>query len=551
MIYILYPEIVVLLVATWTYVGGAFTRGESTRWHWFALGGLAVAALQLARQADPGAYGERVAVYGPVTADALMYVARWAALAVGVVFTLATMRPTAAGQSSEIAGSVLMIVAGIMLVAGASELVMLFLGLELISIPTYVLLYLGRRGGRDGGRNDGGRGGDEAVTKYFFLSILSSAVMLYGFSFLYGLSGGAKSPASTTLADIRTALAAAGTAETLSPLANVALVLIVGGLAFKLAAVPFHFYAPDVYQGTSSTNAGLLAVAPKIAAVVALVRILFAMPGMESLALAVVSGIAVLTMTLGNVAALWQTNVRRMLAYSSVAHGGYLLIGLVVALHRGGTDAATTAESGLAATLFYTAVYALASAGAFAALAYLARGAGEIETLDDLAGMGRLHPGVAALMAVFMFSLAGIPPLAGFWGKLAIFTGPLDVYLTGLHGDGETAAAATATATAAETLGRWYLALAIIGVVNAAIAAAYYLRIVAAMYFRPAIDDRQPQGGLGALAAATLCGLAVLAGGIFPGAGLKVARAAGHAVLLPTRPATDGELPPPMQSAAR
>ncbi len=539
---ILYPEIVVLLVATWTYVGGAFTRGESARWHWFALGGLAVAGLQLARQADPGTFVDRVAVYGPVTADALMYVVRWAALAMGFVFVLATMgqttrppgRASAQGPSNEIVGSILMIVAGLMLVAGAGELVMLFLGLELISIPTYVLLYLGRRGAR----------GEEAVTKYFFLSILSSAVMLYGFSFLYGLSGGGEFSASTSLSKIRASLAAADAAGTLSPLADVALVLILAGLAFKLAAVPFHFYAPDVYQGTSSTNAGLLAVAPKIAGLVALVRILFAMPGMESLALAVISAVALLTMTLGNVMALWQTNVRRMLAYSSVAHSGYLLIGLVVALHRTGDG--STAEGGLAATLFYTAVYALASGGAFAALAYLARGSREVESLDDIAGIGRTRPGVAALLAAFMFSLAGIPPLAGFWGKLALFTGPLDVYFASLSG-----AAGTESASAEQSLGLWYLTLAIVGVVNAAIAAAYYLRIVATMYFRPAIDDPEPQGGLGALVAATLCGVAVLAGGAFPGVGLKYAKSASRTTLLQVRPAAEGELPTPAQAAAR
>lgn len=512
---LLYPEIVVLLVATWTYVGGAFATRESARWNWFALGGLAVAALQLYRQLEPTVFTDQVSTFGPMTADALMYLARFVALAVGAVFVLATMRSTPRGQSGEIVGSILMVVAGMMLVAGATELVTLFLALELISIPTYMILYLGRRGA----------GGDEAVTKYFFLSILSSAVMLYGFSFLYGLSGAGGLAASTKLADIRASLVAAEAAGTLSPLASVAFVLVLAGLAFKLAAVPFHFYAPDVYHGTSSVNAGLLAVAPKIAGLIALVRLLFAMPGVESLALAVISAVALLTMTLGNVMALWQANVRRMLAYSSIAHGGYLLIGLVVALHRPEDPAA---HNGLAAALFYAVVYAVASAGAFAALAYLARGTREVETLDDLAGIGRSQPGVAALLAVFMFSLAGIPPLVGFWGKLAIFTGPLDVYLASLPSDG------AVVADSALALGQWYLALAVIGVLNAAVAAAYYLRIVAAMYFRPAIDDAEPQGGLGALAAATLCGIAVIAGGIFPGVGLKYAQSAGRAALAPS-----------------
>lgn len=195
--------------------------------------------------------------------------------------------------------------------------------------------------------------------------------------------------------------------------------LTLAGLCFKIAAVPFHFYAPDVYQGTAHPNAALLSVMPKAAGLVALVRILvIAMPHMEPHSWRVVLVISVLTMTLGNVMAFWQDDLRRLLAYSSIAHSGYMLIGLAVSL---ATGQVAGRWSGLAALWFYLATYAAATIGSFALLEHLGRADRRIDAVEELAGLGRTRPPAAAVLAVCMFSLAGIPPLAGFWGKLLVF----------------------------------------------------------------------------------------------------------------------------------
>ena len=235
-----------------------------------------------------------------------------------------------------------------------------------------------------------------------------------------------------------------------------AMLLIFGGLAFRLTAVPFHFYSPDVYQGTSHANAGLLSTLPKIAGLAALARILLtALPGWEPLGWKAVLVVSVLTMTVGNILALWQNNIRRLLAYSSIAHAGYLLIGVAVALAfrtvaapvatttypatsttaaaksaasdatakegaATATDVTVAGVDGLGAAMFYLAVYIFATLGAFAALVYLSHSQRQIDTLDDIAGLNRTHPMVALVVALFMFSLAGVPPLAGFWGKFSL-----------------------------------------------------------------------------------------------------------------------------------
>jgi NADH-quinone oxidoreductase subunit N len=366
-----------------------------------------------------------------------------------------------------------------MLAAAANDLVLLFVSLELVSIPTYILLYLGRRGVAS----------QESAAKYFFLSILASGMLLYGFCFLYGTTG------STDFSQIRTVLSTPNSVPV--PFIHfflLGLVLMFAGLSFKIAAVPFHFYAPDVYQGTTHGNAALLSVMPKAAGMVVLVRLLVdTMPGSHDFAWQVALALAVLTMTFGNVVALWQDNVRRLLAYSSIAHAGYMLIGLAVGLATVGSP---MKWDGIGALLFYLLVYAIATIGTFAALDYLGRKETQLDTIDELAGLGRTRPAIAALLGVFMFSLAGIPPLAGFWGKLTIFAGALDV--TDME------------------LRPWFITLAVIGVLNAAIAAAYYLRIVATMYFRTPLGTPAAQGGRGPYLAAVACAVLVIAIGLFP-----------------------------------
>lgn len=492
-IYRLLPEAILIIVASLIYVVGVFVTARRV-WAWVAIGALALAAVALLQQ-ELG--GEAVSTAGVSTTtlasdlagriDSLGQYIRWLVLAVGLVLILLSSHPDDDVQEPELIGTLLLAVAGSMLVATTRDLVLLFLGIELISIPTYVLLYLGRRDANS----------PEAAVKYFFLSILSSALTLYGFSFLYGIGG------STDLAGLQLALTSQTDDPTgLTSLATIALVLVFAGIGFKITAVPFHFYAPDVYQATTNGNAGVLAVLPKVAGFVALVRIVaVAMPGMETYGWRIALVLSVLTMTVGNVLGLWQDNIRRLLAYSSIAHSGYMLIGLAVGLAGVSGAAQPTTFDGIGALFFYLAVYSLATAGAFAALTYLGGQGKQIDTVDELAGLARSNPLTALFLAVFLFSLMGIPPLAGFTGKLLIFASALNFNEGGL---------------ADEHVRNWFLALAVIGVLNATIAAGYYLRIVAAMYFRPPLMTPRSAGGRGAAFAAGLCALLVVLIGLVP-----------------------------------
>jgi NADH-quinone oxidoreductase subunit N len=276
------------------------------------------------------------------------------------------------------------------------------------------------------------------------------------------------------------------------------LVLVLAGLGFKIAAVPFHFYAPDVYQGATPVNAGLLAVAPKLAGILAMIRLLTgALPQRADFAWQLAMMLAMLTMTLGNVCALWQQNVRRLMAYSSIAHAGYLLMGVSVGLWGA---ARGVSAGGVAATLVYLTVYALAALGTFAALAVLSDEERELNLVEGLSGLSRARPVVAGALAVCMFSLAGIPPLAGFWGKLSLL--------------GSALRAASAAANGSEAV--WFTALAVVGALNAAVAAAYYLRVIAVMYFRAPQQSWPQAAGIGPVAAMLICAALVLAIGLAP-----------------------------------
>jgi len=479
------PEIILIIFATWIFVGGAFYRNRPW-WTGLSIAAYGLAMIVLAKQyiklEDFFGAGQADTL-GPFAIDALGHGVRWLAVAVGVVFTLMQSGPDRSKLSSERQGLVMLLVVGMMLVAGASELVTLFLGLELVSIPTYALLFLGR--------ND--RANAEATGKYFFLSIFSSAILLYGFSFLYGIAG------STSLVDIHNVIAASGndSAPTgFMTLAPIAAILIIAGLGFKIAAAPFHFYAPDVYQGASNANAGLLAVAPKVAGIVVLARLAaYAMPGDFTFGWQIILVLAMVTMTFGNVCALWQTNLRRLMAYSSIAHAGYMLIGLAVAIAG---DAGSS--GGVAAMILYLTTYSFASLATFAALAYLGEPGKDIDELDQIAGLGRAHSVPAAVIAISMFSLAGIPPLAGFWGKFALFDSTLGI-----------------VSESSGATSNWFLALAIVGAINAAIGAAYYLRVIGTMFFRPQTVAAPGRGGRGVYAAMAISAVLVAFIGLAPG----------------------------------
>jgi NADH-quinone oxidoreductase subunit N len=308
-----------------------------------------------------------------------------------------------------------------------------------------------------------------------------------------------------------------------------AVIFLFGGLGFKIAAAPFHFYAPDVYQSTTNANAGLLAVVPKIAGMVALIRlavVLFPTGLTFGWQLALV--MSAVTMTIGNICALWQNNIRRLMAYSSIAHAGYMLIGLAVGMASTGKE--SVVYSGFSASLLYLVIYAFASLGTFAVLCEVSGGDDEsqIDSVSQLAGMAKRRPWMAGAMAIFMFSLAGIPPLAGFWGKMTLFTGALS------------------TANTADTIGAgasWFMALAIVGVLNAAIAAAYYLRIVGVTYFGEVetgdaeTELAPPRRPLGTAAvAASICALIILIAGLMPGIAVERFNKIGAAIMTPVAP---------------
>ena len=349
---LLWPEVLLVLAATTIYLGGTFQR-SCAWWSIAAVVAYVAAAIALASFGWPSSVASQMS--GPLLLDPMSLGLRWTALVMGLVFTLASSRLASRELASEFIGTLMLLVVGVMLTASANDLVFLFLGLELISIPTYVLLFLGRRD----------RGSAEATMKYFFLSILSSALLLYGFSFLYGLGETTVIAGTAIEPGIREA-SLAPERSTLTSLLPIALVLIVAGMGFRLAAAPFQFYAPDVYQGTTNANAGILAVAPKIAGVAGLIRlVVVAMPSAAEYAWQLAIVLAVLTMTIGNICALWQSNVRRLLAYSSIAHGGYLLIGFAAAAGATAVPAAHL-SGGVTGMLFYVIVYALATMGSFA-----------------------------------------------------------------------------------------------------------------------------------------------------------------------------------------
>jgi NADH-quinone oxidoreductase subunit N len=318
---------------------------------------------------------------------------------------------------------------GMILMAASNDLITVFLGLELMSLALYILVGFRRT------RLDS----SEAALKYFLLGAFASGFLLYGIALLFGATG------TTNLA--RVALFLADSPALGNPMLLIAGLLILVGFAFKVAAVPFHMWTPDAYEGAPTTVTGFMSAGAKAAGFAALLRlVLVAFPPLVDDWKPVLSWIAVLTMTVGNVTALLQTNVKRMLAYSSIAHAGYLLIAVVA----GGLD-------GGSAALFYLAVYSLMNLGAFGVLALLGRGADERVMLSDMAGLGFKSPLLALAMTVFMLSLGGIPPTAGFMGK---------VYLFGV-------------AVRADLI-----PLVVIGVLNSVVSVFYYLRVTVAMYMQ-------------------------------------------------------------------
>jgi NADH-quinone oxidoreductase subunit N len=488
------PEAILGVAACVLFIGATF-RFNRHLWGALALISLLAAMLALAFVSpSPVAYEKLPdTIYiSSILVDRLAVFVKWVALVGGVVLVLLSWDEVPDRQAAEYHGCLLFIVAGLCLTGAANELVTLFLALELISIPSYILLYLPRFDPAS----------QEASMKYFLLSVFSSALLLFGFSYLYGMSG------TTNLSGLLDALTP-GEPVKLPAVTLLALVMVVAGVGFKITAVPFHFYAPDVYQGAPTAGAALLAFVPKVAGFVALVRLLgfvrpdlaAGVPPLSDQVPILFWMLAAISMFCGNVLALLQSNLKRLLAYSSIAHAGYMLIGLAVAhplarsLMPDGMASAATVPGGVASLFFYLVAYGAMTVGAFAVLSYLSTAGRSVETEDDLAGLSQSHPGLALLLALFLFSLIGLPLTAGFFGKVMLFFGALAV-------EGANA--------------RLYRALALVGVINAAIGGWYYLRILARMYLQTSVHPlpaRRPGPGLAAIA---ICAALTLALGIYP-----------------------------------
>ena len=359
-------------------------------------------------------------------------------------------------------------ITGMMLMVSANNLLMLYLGLELLSLCLYALVAFDRDNGN----------ASEAAMKYFVLGAIASGMLLYGMSILYGLSG------SLQLSEIAQAVAASsnGSADNPQKLGMIfALVFIVVALAFKLGAVPFHMWMPDVYQGSPTAVTALIATAPKLAGFAMIMRLMVeglgALQGDWQQMIIVLS---ILSLAVGNIIAIAQTNLKRMLAYSTISHVGFILLGIL----------AGTAE-GYSAAMFYTISYAIMSLGTFGIIMLLARKGFEADNISDLAGLNQRSPWFAFMMMVLMLSMAGVPPTVGFWAKLSVLSAVIDIDLV------------------------W---MAIIAVFFSIIGIFYYLRIIKVMYFDDAVDESPLECGRDMQIALSTNGLAILALGFYPAA---------------------------------
>lgn len=358
---------------------------------------------------------------------------------------------------------------GQMIMISGNNFLVIYLGLELMSLSLYALVALRR----------GHAVSTEAAMKYFVLGALASGFLLYGISMLYGATG------SLELTEV--AQAAASNPDRKMVLVF-GVVFVVAGLAFKLGVVPFHMWVPDVYQGAPTAITLLLGGAPKLATVAICIRLL--VEGLLPLAIdwqQMLLILAVLSMAIGNITAIVQTNLKRMLAYSTIAQMGFVLLGLLSGVTDGDTSGATSAYG---SALFYAITYVLTTLGTFGAIMLLARSGFEAENIDDFKGLNQRSPWFAFVMLLLMFSLTGIPPTVGFYAKLAVLQA---VLATG------------------------HVWLAVVAVMLSLIGAFYYLRVVKAMYFDDAVDTTQIVAGSDMRITLSLNGLAVLLLGILPG----------------------------------
>ena len=454
------PEFLLTLAGTLImFLEALRPEGKKSNAGVFAIVAL-VLALPAALMATPGP-----AFQGMLVVDGMATFFRTLVIVVGllIVFSSTDYLRREKQETGEYYALVLFSIVGQCVMVTANELIMIFIGLEISSIASYILAgFL-----RDDARNN------ESALKYFLLGSFATAFLLYGVAWIYGATG------STNLSEIRRALTSGAAPP--EAMIGVAAALIFVGLAFKISAAPFQGWAPDVYQGAPAPVSAFLTVGPKAAAFAVLMRVFLGtletaashwMPAIWVCALA--------TMVVGNFAAIMQSNIKRLLAYSSIAHAGYVLVAV-----------AANSGTGSAAVMFYLAAYAFTNIGAFAVVTYFGRAGEKYVGIDDFAGLAQRQPAMAAMLTIFLLSLIGVPLTGGFFGKFYIFKAALDANLI------------------------W---LTVLGLLNSAVAAYYYLRILVVMYMREPGESVEKLPPAGALLQIAVYGSAVgtVLLGVFP-----------------------------------
>jgi len=469
---IVYPEIFLLLMTSVVALVGLEPSAAGQRLtFWLAQASLLVLAFMHLHELNVGA-----TVYGMqrmVVADPMGHLLALSAV-VATMVTLGYARPYLASRDllkGEFLSLSMFSLLGISVMVSANNFLVVYVGLETMSLSLYALAALRRDHAIS----------TEAAMKYFVLGALASGFLLYGLSMMYGATGSLDIPRVFEQIHKGTIN---GTVLTFG------LVFIVSGLAFKLGLAPFHMWVPDVYQGAPTAVTLLISGAPKLAAFGITIRIL--VEGLSGLAgdwqeMLVV--LAVVSMTIGNLAAIMQSNLKRLLAYSAIAQLGFMLLGLTPTVVDMNTY---NAANGYSSAMFYIVTYVLTTLGTFGLIMYLSRHGFESEEVADLAGLAKRSPWVAAVMSVFMFSLAGIPPLVGFYAKFAVLQALVSTNQTG------------------------YIVLAVIAVLLSLIAAYYYLRVVKTMYFDEPLDSTPIRGDAGTGVLLALNGAAALLFGIAP-----------------------------------
>lgn len=463
-LWLLSPELI-LLLASLLVLGVDAGRPHQTRKRW-NLSRLTLLGLAGALAATLTLWGCNVRVFAVLSCDPFALTVKIIGLAAVGLVVLASEAYLQVHQlrQGEFYALLLLSAMAICLLGASTDLIMIFLAFDFLSLNSYILTGYWRGDWRSA----------EAGLKYFLYGAALSAVMLYGMSWLYGLAG------STDLGRIAETLRE--TESAMRPTILPVLILVIAGLAFKVALVPFHQWAPDAYEGAPTPVTAFLSTGPKIAGFALIVRLGLTLlpPDLQYLPIdwrALLSALAAITMTVGNLLALGQTNIKRLLAYSSIAHAGYVLIGVVAG-----------SALGVTAVLFYLVAYALTNLGAFAAVIAFSNQIGS-DVIEDYAGLSKRAPGLAMALLICLLSLGGIPPLAGFAGKVWLFLAAIEANLV------------------------W---LAAVGVINSVISFAYYWKVIHAMYMLPAQAEERLSTPLTLAVALGAAALGIFVVGLFP-----------------------------------